>query len=165
MDYGLSQLTNDQYLDLLEAVLENGLTRSHLVRELAQGLISDSGQKQQAIIAALEQESKRAVEKYQNEIRQQVRQEVEAGVASGEIRLMDPVAEARLVADTTLEATLALIDGALRDFDKRPERFFFEIDDDYFAVQYGGQVVERRHRLRPDQRQTLANMICGVLRV
>ena len=118
MDLGLSELTDDQLLDLLDQACAELAQRDGYVRQLAQQTIVRGAQKRDAIAEALEPVVRRVKQNYIDQLKRDAAEELEAamreGLQSGSIRL-DISEETAAVIEAVREGQARFSREELRD--------------------------------------------------
>lgn len=122
-DLGLKTLTDDQLIALLGEAATEVVTRDPVVHRLAQKTVLSVAEKQQAFIALVKQEIENAAETYIEEIRYDVRRDIEFAVGRGEIQVLSPAREAEVI-DETVRAARERLQKELRT---SPEKASFSV--------------------------------------
>jgi len=99
-DLGASELTDDQLVDLLQEACAELAQRNYVVRNAAQQVILDEAEKMKIMQKAINKVRKQ----FAGEIRSQIQKEIAQEVKLGNVRIMTPAEEARLIAKYTNEA-------------------------------------------------------------
>jgi hypothetical protein len=134
MDLGLSQLSDDQLVNLLDEAVVELLSRDNTVQKVAQQGILGIAEKQKAFMELARNAVADAERIYIESIRQDVRAEVMKAVASGEINIGKNVGsdtEARVIVEVTKEQIAAIKADLARDPDKSS-----------FQITYNGRTRE-----------------------
>lgn len=113
MSLGLDQLTPDQFLELLQEVVAELANRDPFLRSLAQQSILSEAQKLEATRAAGNEALAELAQATAAALLDTAKEEATKAILSGELRLLPPSIEARIVAEGTLEARIALIDRVM----------------------------------------------------
>lgn len=110
MDLGLNTLTDDQLLDLLEQACGELANRDRLVREWAQGVISDEAEKLQARREAALEAREELREQYIQLARREAIEYVRELWKTGRLQLFDsPDQEAKVVAGGVMAARKVIV--------------------------------------------------------
>ena len=164
MDLGLSALTDDQLLDLLQQACGELVTRDPFVRGLAQAAIFTESEK----LDVIKKEAKKAVENVRREYTQQIGKEVAQSVRdsykAGKLRLLEPIAEANVATAAEVKERIALIDEAVKKLKSGDSgRFAFEITGQYIAFSHGGKNYQTAKKLAPDTCEKVGATIKALL--
>jgi hypothetical protein len=164
MDLGLSALTDDQLLDLLQQACGELVTRDPFVRGLAQAAIFTESEK----LAAIKKEAAKCVENVRREYIQQIGKEVAQSVRdsykAGKLRLLDSKQEANAATTAEVKERIALIDETIKKLKAGDAgRFAFEITGQYIAFSHAGKNYQTAKKLPPDTVEKVGNTIKGLL--
>lgn len=135
-DLGLSQLDDDQLVDLLNQAVGEILSRDPVVHRIAQKGIIAAADKQKLFVDALQKEVADARNQYLKHVEQDVRSEIVRAVQAGELDLGKVVgiqAETKVIVDVTKEQIAKM----KADLSADPSKASFE-------VRYDGRIQELR---------------------
>lgn len=144
-DLGLSALTDDQLLNLLEEACNELAGRAGFVRELAQETITNSAKKMEAAKEAMEEAVEEAMSDYRRLMKQEAKEELTAGIAAGTIRLL-PAVETKALVEASIEARIAAIDEEIRKLEEGSQaRSYAELDSQDMVVRVvcNGEQIEK----------------------
>lgn len=164
MDFGISALTDDQWLELMKQACADGVQRHPAVREMAQQAIYDANEQMRVAKESLEEALEEARSEYRQFLKAEALEFVRAGINDGSLRLQ-PDQEEVMVVQSTLEAHIALIDETVKMLQKGGStgRFFCEIDHATLTMSYGSTRVKSAHNLTPDQIRNFGAQVKKVL--
>lgn len=164
MDLGLSELTDDQLLELLQEACGELAQRDPFVRDLAQKDVFDQAEKlrlaKEAALEAIQQVQREYIAGLKTEMAEKIR----AGVKDGTVRLVPPEVEEKEAQEATLETKIALIDEAVANLKRGSrERFFFEIAGDLVTISFGRNRIHATHQLSPGAIQETGYVLRSIL--
>jgi hypothetical protein len=157
VDLGLSELTGDQLLELVEQTCEELIARDPYLRNMAQATITTAADRLAVRRAALKEAVTRECGAYIQQMRDEALAEVRQAVQDGSLRLLTLEQETRAVVDSVLRAKIQVIDdtvaairrGAARRPDPAPERIpSDDADLSYLADDYASWERAREAQLR-----------------
>jgi len=142
-DYGLEELTDDQVVDLLQAVLQDILRRDVVAIDAAQRVVTEQAAKAKLvkteILAAIEAERNAKL----NALRTAAREEVRKLNAAGIVRLVDDERAEATRHLATINEQIAVIDEALNQAACRKLiQFFVQVDPSGMYLGLNKQVIK-----------------------
>jgi hypothetical protein len=172
MDFGSSALNDDQLIELLEQIMAELGTREHYVRNLAQQVIVDAGEKRRIALSAIESALTKVRRDYELIINVEAMEFTRAYVSNNGSRLLSIEREGDLAACTELAARIAtakeIIDRLENPgpmFSSIGPPFWLEIENSQATVCCGDMRGSGPCRSDPPFLQNLASNLKQMLRL
>lgn len=138
MDYGLEGLSDDQWLELLQAVLENGASRDPFVRRAGQQAIMTTSEKLDAAKSCMQGAIDGAKKEYIASLKKEITDQLAHDVEDGTIRLITQQEETRIIAEATLEAKIQFLDRAIKEIESgQVEGLSFKMTGAHVSIECG----------------------------
>ncbi len=128
-DLGLDSLGDDQLISLLAEAVQELVCRDPAVQRVAQGTVQTIAEKRTQFLDIVRSEVASAQASYLENLRQHVRSDIAAAVASGEINIpgmLKPGEEASVIVEVTQQQIKMIKD----DLKRAPERSSFSVSYD-----------------------------------
>ena len=165
MDFGSSALNDDQLIELLEQIMAELGTREHYVRNLAQQVIVDAGEKRRIALSAIESALTKVRRDYELIINVEAMEFTRAYVSNNGSRLLSIEREGDLAACTELAARIATAKEIIDRLESIGPPFWLEIENSQATVCCGDMRGSGPCRSDPPFLQNLASNLKQMLRL
>lgn len=130
MDLGLSELGDEQLLELVNAAVMEVVSRDPIVQRVAQDGIASIAIKHEEFMGLVKLEIAYLQKSYDEELRKSVRQQIHDEVVAGTLNIPGMMGGAKEEAKIIAEVSKEEIDKILKDMKKDPEKNSFTVHYD-----------------------------------